>query len=403
MKRHSFSINFYLRPSKVTKDGSIPLLVVITKNGQRASCSIGRKLKKSEWDTKRQQARGNSPQAQSINEYLRQVRNKIHDKENELLELGYMITADLLRDAFLDKIGKLQSKTLIQAFEEFLSDREQDVECGKISAETYRCDERTLLLIKHFLNDRYKRSDISLFELNVAFIDKFDSYLRATHKHRQNTAVKHMRVLKHVMNVAVGNQYIQNNPFQTYKTQQVTVERDFLTNDEIQRIINHDFRAKRLEITRDIFIFACYTGLSYADVKSLEQKHFIKDDNGRIWIKKNRVKTGVLFRVPLLPIPRLILEKYKNETNILPVKDISSTDEYLKEIAALCGIEKSISFHTARYTFATTITLTNRISLEVVAKMMGHTNTKMTSHYAKVIDNYIGEEMDKLEQIYGTE
>lgn len=310
MKRHSFSINFYLRPSKVTKDGSIPLLVVITKNGQRASCSIGRKLKKSEWDTKRQQARGNSPQAQSINEYLRQVRNKIHDKENELLELGYMITADLLRDAFLDKIGKLQSKTLIQVFEEFLSDREQDVECGKISAETYHCDERTLLLIKHFLNDRYKRSDISLFELNVAFIDKFDSYLRATHKHRQNTAVKHMRVLKHVMNVAVGNQYIQNNPFQTYKTQQVTVERDFLTNDEIQRIINHDFRAKRLEITRDIFIFACYTGLSYADVKSLEQKHFIKDDNGRIWIKKNRIKTGVLFRVPLLPIPRLILEKY---------------------------------------------------------------------------------------------
>ena len=110
-----------------------------------------------------------------------------------------------------------------------------------------------------------------------------------------------------------------------------------------------------------------------------------------------------MFRVPLLPIPRLILEKYKNETNILPVKDISSTDEYLKEIAALCGIEKSISFHTARYTFATTITLTNRISLEVVAKMMGHTNTRMTSHYAKVIDNYIGEEMDKLEQIYGTE
>ena len=122
MKRHSFSINFYLRPSKVTKDGSIPLLVVITKNGQRASCSIGRKLKKSEWDTKRQQAKGNSPQAQSINEYLRQVRNKIHDKENELLELGYMITADLLRDAFLDKVGKLQSKTLIQVFEEFLSD-----------------------------------------------------------------------------------------------------------------------------------------------------------------------------------------------------------------------------------------------------------------------------------------
>ena len=212
MKRYSFSINFYLRPSKATKDGTIPLMVVITKNGQRASCSIGRKLKKSEWDTKRQLARGNSPQAQSINEYLRQVKNKIHDKGNELLELGYMITAELLRNAFLDKFGRLQSKTLIRVFNEFLGDREQDVECGKITADTYRNDERILILIKHVLNERYSRADISLFELNVAFIDKFDSFLRATHKLKPNTAVKHMQVLKYIMNVAVGNQYIQAVP-----------------------------------------------------------------------------------------------------------------------------------------------------------------------------------------------
>ena len=401
MKRHTFSINFQLSPSKARKDGTIPLMVSITLNGQRASCMIGRKLHPNEWDSKRQKAKGNSPQAQTLNEYLRQVRNKIHDKENELLERGYMVTAELLRDAYLEKIDSLQSKTLIQVCEEFLRDREQDSECGKISVNTYQNDERTFILIKHFLNDRYKRSDISLNELNVSFIDKFDTFLRATHKHKQNTAIKHLRVLKHVMNTAVGNQYIKSNPFQTYKTKQIAVEREFLTNDEIQRIINHNFKAKRLEYARDIFIFACYTGLSYIDVKTLEAKHFIQDDSGRMWIKKKREKTGVLFRVPLLPIPRLILEKYKNEPRLLPVRDISSTDEYLKEIAALCGIEKSVSFHTARYTFATTITLTNRISLEVVAKMMGHANTKMTSHYAKVIDNYIAEEMDKLEQIYG--
>ena len=119
-----------------------------------------------------------------------------------------------------------------------------------------------------------------------------------------------------------------------------------------------------------------------------------------MWIKKRRKKTGILFRVPLLPIPKLILKKYRDNEQLLPMLNIGTTDEYLKEIAALCGIEKRISSHTARYTFATTVTLTNRVSLEVVAKMMGHTNTRMTSHYAKVVDEYIGAEMDKLGSIY---
>ena len=147
-------------------------------------------------------------------------------------------------------------------------------------------------------------------------------------------------------------------------------------------------------------MFCCFTGLSYSDVKTLTPEHFETDANGRTWIKKKRVKTGVLFRVPLLPIPKLILEKYKGGDKLLPVVDLSSTDAYLKEIAELCGINKNISSHTARFTFATTVTITNRISLEVVSKMMGHTNTRMTTHYAKLVDRCIGEQMDKLEDIF---
>jgi integrase len=175
------------------------------------------------------------------------------------------------------------------------------------------------------------------------------------------------------------------------------VEKAFLSEEELRKIINRDFAMPRLGRVRDIFIFSCFTGLSYSDVKSLDESHFVNDEEGRIWIKKNRVKTGVLSRIPLLPIPKLILEKYKGGAKLLPVIDLSSTDAYLKEIADLCGISKRVSFHTARFTFATTVTLTNRISLEVVSKMMGHTNTRMTSHYAKIIDTYIGEEMDKLD------
>ena len=140
----------------------------------------------------------------------------------------------------------------------------------------------------------------------------------------------------------------------------------------------------------------CFTGLSYIDIKTLTPEHFEKDSTGRIWIKKRRVKTGVLSRIPLLPIAKLILDKYKGGEKLLPIQDPADINKYLKDIAILCGINKRICFHTSRHTFASTVTLANNISLEVVSKMLGHTNTRMTAHYAKLIDKCIGEQMDKL-------
>lgn len=241
-----------------------------------------------------------------------------------------------------------------------------------------------------------------LLELNIQFIEKFNVFLRTERNMKINTTVKHMKSLKRITNIAIANKYLQIDPFLNHKIEREKVERDFLTDDELRRIINKDFAIARLGRVRDIFIFSCFTGLSYSDVKSLDESHFIKDDEGKIWIKKHRVKTGILSRVPLLPIPKLILDKYKGGEKLLPVIDISSTDAYLKEIADLCGINKRVSFHTARYTFATTVTLTNRISIDVVSKMLGHTNTRMTSHYAKVVDEYIKEEMDKLDKLNWT-
>lgn len=140
----------------------------------------------------------------------------------------------------------------------------------------------------------------------------------------------------------------------------------------------------------------CFTGLSYIDIKTLSSEHFEKDGTGRIWIKKRRVKTGVLSRIPLLPIAKLILDKYKGGDKLLPIQDPADVNKYLKDIAILCNIKKRITFHTSRHTFATTVTLSNNISLEVVSKMLGHTNTRMTTHYAKLMDKCIGEQMDKL-------
>ena len=178
------------------------------------------------------------------------------------------------------------------------------------------------------------------------------------------------------------------------------VDIDFLNEEELRKIINFDTPIPRFEKARDFFLFGCFTGLSYIDIKTLKLEHFEKDDQGRIWIKKKRVKTGILSRIPLLPMAKMILEKYKGGDKLIPIQDAADINKYLKDIAILCNIDKHITFHTSRHTFASTVTLANNISLEVVSKMLGHTNTRMTTHYAKLLDKCIGEQMDAINNIY---
>ena len=402
MERHTFTINFSACQSKARKNGLMPIYVSITLNGERVTFTTGKYIHPSQWDSTKQKARGSSETSKAINDSLLQIRNKIYQKDLELMNRGYIVNATTLRDACLEKVEAIQGKTLCQIFEEYIADAQKAIGI-EVKKDTVYSYERTYDLLKDFMNLKYKRSDFALQELNRDFIEKFNLYLRSDLKHKKNTAVKHLRCLMRVVNVAVANRHLSFDPFLNFKAQREVCERVFLTEEELRTLINKDFRIKRLERVRDLFVFCCFTGLSYSDAKTLSPEHFETDANGRTWIKKKRVKTGVLFRVPLLPIPKLILEKYKGGDKLLPFVDISSTDAYLKEIAELCGIKKNISSHTARFTFATTVTITNRISIEVVSKMMGHTNTRMTSHYAKIIDKYIGEEMDKLNELYDSE
>ena len=402
MERHTYSVNFSASPSKARKTGLMPIFVTIRQNGERVTFTTGKYIHPNEWDAVKQKAKGKSETAQAINTYLLQLRNKIYRKELELMDRGYIVNPSTLRDACLEKVESIQSKSLCQIFQEYIDDARKSIGID-VKKDTVYSYERTYDLLKDYMKVTYKRNDFALQELNLSFIDKFNVYLRSELEHKKNTAVKHLRCLMRVVNVAVANRHLSFDPFLNFKAQREICERVFLTEEELRILINKDFRIKRLERVRDLFVFCCFTGLSYSDVKTLTPEHFETDTHGRIWIKKKRVKTGVLFRVPLLPIPKLILEKYKGGDKLLPVVDLSSMDAYLKEIAELCGINKNISSHTARFTFATTVTITNRISLEVVSKMMGHTNTRMTSHYAKIIDKYIGEEMDKLNALYDEE
>ena len=370
--------------------------------GERAEFQTGKKIEVENWDNGKQQAKGKSTEAKLLNAYLNQLRNKVYLKEIELMKRGFLITARLLRDAVVDKVEALNEKTLFQVFAEHNEEQKKLVGKG-VSKATYFISEYTDRLLKEFVKQKYKRTDLYLRELNIAFIQSFHTFLRTDKGMAQNSSTKHLKLLKKIANMAVANSHMTYNPFATYKIEREPVEIDFLDEDELRKIINFDTPLPRLERAKDMFLFGCFTGLSYIDIKTLTPEHFEKDGAGRIWIKKRRVKTGVLSRIPLLPIAKLILDKYKGGEKLLPIQDPADINKYLKDIAILCDIKKRITFHTSRHTFASTVTLANNISLEVVSKMLGHTNTRMTTHYAKLIDKCIGEQMDKLMDTFSGE
>lgn len=395
MVRSSFAILFFIRESRVRKDGTASIEIVLTVNGERCAFSTGKRVKSCNWDKTKQQVKGKDEEAQSLNNYLKAIKAKLYQKEAELLDRGFIITAELLRDAYFDKVESLKEKSLFEVFEEHNKEQEKLVGNG-VSKATYWISVYTVRLLKEFVQQKYKREDLYLRELNLNFIQSFHTFLRIDKGMAQNSSTKHLKLLKKIVNLAVANSYMTTNPFITYKIEREPVEIDFLDEEELRKIINFDTPLPRLERAKDMFLFGCFTGLSYIDIKTLAPEHFEKDNAGRIWIKKRRVKTGVLSRIPLLPIAKLILDKYKGGEKLLPIQDPADINKYLKDIAILCDIKKRITFHTSRHTFASTVTLANNISLEVVSKMLGHTNTRMTNHYAKLIDKCIGEQMDKL-------
>lgn len=401
MEKHCTTVYFLVKKSRKDKDGLSPIVAYINVNTERVSYYTGKKVKVSNWDDEKQVVKGKGEEAKQTNEYLYQLRNKIFQKEVELMEKGFMVTATLLKEAVNDKVDAVKQKTLLDVFNDFQTMRKALV--GKtISKDTYEANALSGRYIKEFMEQKLKRKDIYLHEVKLGFIQNFHTFLLNEKNNRQNACSKHLKFLKQLMNLAVANGYVQYNTLNIYKVERERVDIDFLDDAELRRIINFTTPLKRFEKTRDSFLFGCFTGLSYIDIKTLRKEHFETDDDGRIWIKKKRIKTGILSRIPLLPMAKLILDKYNNPDSdvVLPIQDATDVNENLKDIATLCGINKHVTFHTSRHTFASTVTLANNISLEVIAKMMGHTNTRMTSRYAKLIDKAISEQMDKITDIF---
>lgn len=393
----------YLKRCKVNAQKKSPLFLRISLNGQRAEIALRRFTDPEQWDNIRQCVKGRNEHAASINQQIESYKLAIHNHNSRLVKSGEQITAQSLKSAFLG-IDK-NKKSLIAAFTYHnLKIKEQ---LGKgYALGTYKRFETSLKLVKEFLKSKYKIDDILLQNINLEFITEFDYHLRVVRCCCNNTTVKYIKNFQKIINLALSLSWIEINPFKNYKCKIETVDRDILHEHEIEAILNKDFSIDRLRQVKDIFLFACYTGLAYADVQKLSNDNLIIGSDGGNWLQVNRTKTNSLSRIPVLQIPQIILDTYKENpyclkfNRLLPVISNQKINAYLKEIADICNIQKHLTFHVARHTFATTVTLSNKVPIETVSKMLGHKSIKTTQHYSKVLDQKISEDMHALRLIY---
>jgi site-specific recombinase XerD len=397
---YELSVLFTLKRSKEDKAGEVPIYLRITVNGERAEVSTNKKVEVSKWDSDTQRAKGRSETARILNDNLDNLQNRVNRDYNSLSEKGEEITASGLRDTLIGK--NVKKYFLVKVFEmnNALIKLEEGQKYTRSTIDQYTT---TLVRLKLFLNEEYSCNDMALSSLDLLFIRRFEIYLKTNYSIVHNTVMKHLKQLKKVIHFAMLIGYMEHDPFFQHKTASKEVCRGYLSSDELSKIENHVFRIKRLEQVRDVFIFVCYTGLAYSDLKILTRESISKGIDGKNWIIYYREKTGVRASIPLLSQALAIIEKYNEDpecqadNKLLPIKSNQKLNSYLSEIAELCEIDKHITMHLGRHTFATTVTLTNGVPIETVSKMLGHISIKTTQIYSKVIDTKISKDMGQLE------
>lgn len=390
------SILFFLKRAKVNAKGLVPIFQRITVAGKRIEKSTGKYIDPLKWSVEGSKMKGTSVEARTINSHLDSLKTKVIDAEKDLYKREEAITAETINNILLGV--KKKERMLIPIFEEHNRKMEELIGL-EFAAGTYERYETSLRHTKNFLSWKYNLSDIAIEKIDHAFITEYEFYLRSQRKCANNTTVKYIKNFQKIIKQCLNNRWIHENPFVNYKCKIKEVVREFLDENEIEDIINKDIQIERLVLVRDIFIFSCFTGLAYIDVKQLSQNNIAMGIDGEKWIYKNRQKTDTTSRIPLLPIALEILKKYENhplcvnQNRLLPILSNQRMNSYLKEIATLCNIKKELTFHIARHTFATTVTLTNGVPLESVSKMLGHSSIKPTQHYAKIVDKKISNDM----------
>ncbi|MFD0795162.1 site-specific integrase [Mucilaginibacter litoreus] len=396
---NSFSILIWANKAKSDVNGLMPLYARVTVMGKRAEISLKKKVNPAKWDAKTGYMKGSGNEVRTINNHIHQVSEEIFRIYSELQKNSEYISAEEIKNKFTGVPDERRS--LLQIFDEHNADIQKLV--GKDYVKATLTKYKTIRSkVAEYILHKYNRSDIYLDLLEYSFVTGFEKYLKIEAGIDHNTAMAYIKRLKRIISLAVHNHWIPYNPFAAFKCTTRKVTREELNPEELERLIDKNFAVKRLEEVRDCFLFSCYTGYAFVDASKLTSANIVIGNDGEMWMKTNRTKTEIAANVPLLPQAIDIINKYKNHDEcvisgrILPMKSNQKMNAYLKEIADLCGIEKNLTTHMARHTFATTVTLGNGVPIESVSKMLGHTKITTTQIYARVREQKLSSDMKLL-------
>ncbi|MBW8201605.1 site-specific integrase [Flagellimonas abyssi] len=398
--KHTFTVIFFTRKSRSVPN-QLSIYVRITVDGQRAEISLKRNIPSKEWDNSRNRGRGGSQRIRALNAYLDSVYGELLDCHKELLEENRVVSSNAIKCRYLGEDDN--SKTLRELIK--YHNENMSVVLKEGTMKNYYTTEKYLY---RFLTKKRKVNDVRLKQLNYAFVTDFEHFLRNYRDSKKrlllgnNGVMKHLERFKKMLNLAVKLEWMDKNPFNQFQLKYNKYDRQFLDEAELEQLECAEMGNERLERIRDCFVFSCYTGLSYVDVKELNSNNIVKGIDGNHWISTKREKTDKPVKVPLLPKAREILEKYmqcpemENKESLLPISSNQKTNAYLKEIADSCDIDKNLTFHVARHTFATTVMLSNGVPIETVSKLLGHSKLSTTQIYARVVESKISEDIGNL-------
>lgn len=398
-QRQTFNVTFFCKKTKVTKKGLAPIYARITVSGVSTEIYTQCQIEPEKWNQKAERSLHRDKMSLQINEIISTYRANILSVFDQLIKENAEITCQQVKSRLFS--STTGGRMFLAEFAKYCDKRQEEVGV-RITQLTTNKYHRLLRYMTEYVAAKYKQDDISLSQVTYEYIDGLNTFIQTNYKCRNNGAINLLCCLKNFILYAVRNEWIEKNPFQYYKMRiDKTNVKVPLTKGELYILIAKPMPNERLDRVRDVFCFCCLTGLAFTDAHNLCREHLLVDDSGVSWIDKDRDKTGVPSLIPLLPFPMTILKKYENSPELkmkgqlLPVPSNQKMNGYLKELADICGINKNLTTHLARHTFAT-LAIEYGMPIDIIAKVLGHRNVSMTRHYARISRENISREMMRL-------
>lgn len=393
--KEKLSILFLIKRNKQNKKDLCPIFTRLTYQKKRKEFATGLFVKPEDWDAGNHLVLGKGVDNHFLISELMLIKQKIN---KSFLALQLKDIEFDVNDIYNYSYGKTTKEEVevISYFHSYLDNLKKligkDIKESTWKKFNYVCND-----LEAFIQHKYHKMDIPFSFLRVSFLVDFEYYLKTTKNQKQITINKAIQRFRKPIKTAVSEGYLDKDPFMLHKSKTVKKDVIFLTNEELKKLENYEFTQTRLQQVKDMFIFCCYTGLAYTEMANLEPKHIQKGFDENLWIKMSRLKTEKLISIPLLQPAINILDKYRNDEQLLPVISNQRFNSYLKEIAEVVGVEKRLTHHTARKTFASTVLLYNDVPMEIVSELLGHSSITITEQsYAKVVQKKVSEEMQKL-------